>query len=94
MLSARLSGDGTSVLFSDRFGVGFGNFFGGSLIKLSNSSMTSVVLSRTSLVYKTTLPFASSLGWFGRLFLSYSFLAYVAVLTALICSLVILFQHI
>ena len=55
------------------FGVGFGNFFGGSLIKLSNSSMTSVVLSRTSLVYKTTLPFADSLGWFGRMFLSYSF---------------------
>ena len=38
------------------FGVGFGNFFGGSLIKLSKSSMTSVVLSRTSLVYKTALP--------------------------------------
>jgi simple sugar transport system permease protein len=71
------------------FGVGFGNFFGGSLIKLSNSSMTSVVLSRTSLVYKTTLPFADSLGWFGRMFLSYSFLAYVAILAALISSYVL-----
>ena len=71
------------------FGVGFGNFFGGSLIKLSNSSMTSVVLSRTSLVYKTSLPFASSLGWFGNMFLSYSFLAYVAVLLALISSYVL-----
>ena len=68
------------------FGVGFGNFFGGSLIKLSNSSMTSVVLSKTSLVYKTALPFASSLGWFGEMFLSYSFLAYVAVILALIAS--------
>ena len=68
------------------FGVGFGNFFGGSLIKLSNSSMTSVVLSKTSLVYKTTLPFASSLGWFGEMFFSYSFLAYVAVILALIAS--------
>ena len=68
------------------FGVGFGNFFGGSLIKLSNTQMTSVVLSKTSLAYKTTLPGATSTGWFGTLFLSYSFLAYIAVIIALITA--------
>lgn len=71
------------------FGVGIGNFFGGSLIKLSNSKMTSVVLSQTSLVYKTTFPFADSLGWFGNMFFSYSFLAYVAVIAAIICAYVL-----
>ncbi len=68
------------------FGVGFGNFFGGSLIKLSNSTMTSVVLSKTSLVYKTTFPFAESTGWVGKMFFSYSFLAYGAVIIAIITS--------
>jgi len=70
------------------FGVGFGNFFGGSLIKLSNSNMTSVVLSKTSLAYKTSLPFAAKLGWFGELFLSYSFLAYIAIIAAVITAIV------
>ncbi|MGN0443772.1 MAG: ABC transporter permease [Acutalibacteraceae bacterium] len=68
------------------FGVGFGNFFGGSLIKLTNSSMPSIVLSKTSLVFKTTLPFASKLGWFGEIFLSYSFLAYFSIAIAIVMS--------
>ncbi|MCQ2558685.1 MAG: ABC transporter permease [Oscillospiraceae bacterium] len=68
------------------FGVGFGNFFGGSLIKLSNSNMTSVVLSETSKAYKTTLPGATTTGAFGTLFLSYSFLAYAAIIITLICA--------
>ena len=65
------------------FGVGFGNFFGGSLIKLTGSDMPSVVLTATSNCFKTSLPFASKLGWFGDVFLSYSFLAYVAIVIAL-----------
>ena len=73
------------------FGVGFGNFFGGSLIKLSNSRMTSVVLSKTSLAYKTGFPSSVTGGWFGTLFLSYSFLAYVAVILAIITHYV--FNH-
>ena len=68
------------------FGVGFGNFFGGSLIKLSNTDMPSITLSTTSRFFKQTLPFASKLGWFGEIFLSYSFLAYLAVAIALIAS--------
>lgn len=68
------------------FGVGFGNFFGGSLIKLTGSEMPSVTLSRTSLCFKASLPFADKLGWFGRVFLSYSFLTYVAIAVALAAS--------
>ncbi len=68
------------------FGVGFGNFFGGSLIKLTNSDVPSVTLTTTSLAFKKALPFASKLGWFGEIFLSYSFLAYVAIAIAIIVS--------
>ena len=68
------------------FGVGFGNFFGGSLIKISGLDVPSVVLSKTSLVYSKTLPFAEKLGVVGKLFFSYSFLAYVAVILALFAS--------
>lgn len=68
------------------FGVGFGNFFGGSLIKLTNSDVPSVALSATSLAFKKSIPFADKLGWFGDIFLSYSFLAYVAIAIAIIVS--------
>ena len=65
------------------FGVGFGNFFGGSLIKLAGSDMPYLALSATSLRFAKTLPFAQSLGWFGKIFLSYGFLAYLAVVIAM-----------
>ncbi len=65
------------------FGVGFGNFFGGSLIKITGSEMPSITLTQTSNCFKQTLPFADKLGVFGDIFLSYSFLAYLAVIIAL-----------
>ncbi len=65
------------------FGVGVGNFFGGSLIKLTNSELPSIALTATSNCFKTKIPFAENLGWFGDIFLSYSFLAYVAIFIAL-----------
>lgn len=68
------------------FGVGIGNFFGGSLIKLTGSDMPSITLTTTSNCFKKTLPFAKDLGVFGDIFLSYSFLAYVAIVIALLCS--------
>ena len=71
------------------FGVGFGNFFGGSLIKLSGSSLPSVILTATSNCFRRSLPIAEKLGWFGKLFLSYGFLAYVAVLIALTAAFVL-----
>lgn len=68
------------------FGIGIGNFFGGSLIKLVNTDVPSISLSRTSQIFKTQLPFSHSLGWFGEIFLSYGFLVYVAIIIALVCS--------
>ena len=71
------------------FGVGFGNFFGGSLIKLSGADVPSIALSATSACFKKSLPFAADLGWFGKIFLSYGFLAYVAVIIAFVCAYVL-----
>ena len=71
------------------FGVGFGNFFGGSLIKLTGAQVPSIALSATSNLYRTTLPFADSLGWFGQVFFSYGFLAYAAILIAIAASYVL-----
>ena len=68
------------------FGVGIGNFFGGSLIKLAGSEVPSIALSATSGYFSKSLPFASKLGWFGQVFLSYGFLAYLAILIALLAS--------
>ena len=68
------------------FGVGFGNFFGGSLIKLAGSKMPYLALSASSIIYRRTLPFADKLGWFGSIFLSYGFLAYLAVAIALLSA--------
>ena len=68
------------------FGVGFGNFFGGSLIKLTGSEVPSIALSATSAYFSRSLPFASSMGWFGQVFLSYGFLAYLAIIIALVTS--------
>ena len=68
------------------FGVGFGNFFGGSLIKLSGADVPALVLTRSSQAFSVSLPFAPKLGWFGNIFLSYGFLAYLAVVIALLAS--------
>ena len=68
------------------FGVGVGNFFGGSLIKITNSKVPSISLSATSNAFKTSLPFAKNMGWFGQIFLSYGFLAYLAIAIALFAS--------
>ena len=68
------------------FGVGFGNFFGGSLIKLTGSDTPSIALVQTSRIFKTTLPFADKLGVIGELFFSYSFLAYAAIIIAILAS--------
>jgi simple sugar transport system permease protein len=71
------------------FGVGFSNFFGGSLIKLAGSDLPSIIMTATSNCFRRTLPFAADLGWFGKLFLSYGFLVYVAVAVALIAAYVL-----
>ena len=71
------------------FGVGFGNFFGGSLIKLTGSEVPSIALSATSAYFSKSLPVTDKLGAFGKLFCSYGFLAYAAIIIALVCSYVL-----
>lgn len=64
------------------FGVGFGDFFGGSITKIFSDGGT-LSVKTTADYFKTALPFASDLGWFGEIFLSHGFLAYLAVIIAL-----------
>lgn len=71
------------------FGVGFGNFFGGSLIKLVDTDVPSIALTKIAKVFKTSLPFASNLGWFGELFLSYGFMVYLAIILAVVATIVL-----
>lgn len=71
------------------FGVGFGNFFGGSIIKLTGSEVPSITLSITSKAFKTPLPFAGKAGVIGELLLSYSFMTYVAIIIAIVTSYVL-----
>jgi len=65
------------------FGIGFGNFFGGSLIKLAGADVPTIALSNTSAYFSKPLPFADSTGVFGKLFLSYGFLVYVSIIIAI-----------
>ena len=71
------------------FGVGFGNFFGGSLIKLTGADVPSISLTATSSFFRTTLPFAKTTGAIGQLFFSYGFLAYLAIALAILSSFVL-----
>ncbi len=70
------------------FGIGIGNFFGGSLLSLFGES-GSIQLMQTGLRYKASLPFASKLGLFGETFLSFGFLAYLAIFVAIAASFVL-----
>ncbi len=68
------------------FGVGFGNFFGASIVKLTKSEIPSVALTNTSRFFTAKLPFAEKLGWFGDIFLSYGFMTYMAIIIALVVA--------
>ncbi|MBQ7821016.1 MAG: ABC transporter permease, partial [Clostridia bacterium] len=67
------------------FGIGIGNFYGGSLLSFFGES-GSISLLTTGNYYKTHLPFADDLGLFGRTFLSFGFLAYLAIIIAVIAA--------
>ena len=71
------------------FGVGVGNFFGGSLIKISGLDVPCIALSATSGYFARALPLADKTGVFGKIFLSYGFLAYLAVIIAIVAAYVL-----
>ena len=70
------------------FGVGFGDFFGGSLTKIFAGG-GNLSVKTTADYYKTTLPFAKSLGAVGEIFFSYGFLVYLGLIIALISAYVL-----
>ena len=71
------------------FGVGFGNFFGGSLIKITGSDIPYLALTDIAKVYKKTLPFADDTGWFGKIFFDYGFMVYLAPIIAIIVFIIL-----
>ncbi|MBR1811902.1 MAG: ABC transporter permease [Clostridia bacterium] len=68
------------------FGVGFGNFFGASLVKLTGSEIPSVALTNTSQFFRAYLPVADKLGAFGQIFLNYGFMTYLAIIIAFVSA--------
>ncbi len=67
------------------FGAGIANFFGGSLNKLAGG-VGQISISSTSEAFRTTVPFLDKMGSFGKLFFSYGFLAYLAVIIAVLMA--------
>jgi simple sugar transport system permease protein len=64
------------------FGVGFGNFFGGSISKLAGG-VGQISVATTAAAYRATIPGLSKLPIIGDLFFSYGFLTYLAVILAI-----------
>ena len=71
------------------FGVGFANFFGSSLAKLSGTGSAFVNLLDFPKFYKTLFPFYKSLGAFGEMFLSHGFLVYSGIAIAIVTAFVL-----
>lgn len=70
------------------FGVGIGDFFGGSLAQLFGEG-GSLSIRRTSMLYRATLPFAKDWGAVGELLFSYGFLVYLAIVVALVAGFIL-----
>ena len=70
------------------FGVGFGDFFGGSLTKIYGTG-GNISVKTTSDLFKTPLPFANDLGNIGTIFFSYGFLVYTAIIIALVSAFIL-----
>ncbi|MCQ2591908.1 MAG: ABC transporter permease [Treponema sp.] len=71
------------------FGIGFGNFFGGSISKLAGG-VGQVSVATTAKAYQATIPGLSKIPVVGELLFSYGFLTYVAILLAFLISFYIL----
>ena len=65
------------------FGGGVANFFGGMLNKMAGG-VGQISVATTSAAFRTNIPYLSGLGTFGKLFFSYGFMAYVAVIIAIL----------
>lgn len=63
------------------FGVGFGNFFGGSISKLAGG-VGQISVSNTASAYRATIPVLSGIPVIGKLLFSYGFLTYFSIVIA------------
>ena len=67
------------------FGVGFGNFFGGSISKLAGG-VGQISVQTTAAAYRTTIPGLSKIPVIGTLFFSYGFLTYLSIIVAVVMT--------
>lgn len=67
------------------FGVGFGNFFGGSLSKLAGG-VGQISTSATAGAFRAKIPFLCDLPVVGEVLFSYGFLSYLAILLTVVLS--------
>lgn len=71
------------------FGIGFGNFFGGSISKLAGG-VGQVSVATTAKAYQATIPGLSKIPVIGQLVFSYGFLTYLAILLSFLAAFVLL----
>lgn len=72
------------------FGIGVGNFFGGSLIKISKSDVPFLSLRETSEVFKSSIITSDPVKpKFIDIFLSHGFMVYLAIIIAIVASYVL-----
>lgn len=64
------------------FGVGFGNFFGGSISKLAGG-VGQISVSTTASAYRASIPGLSGIPVIGKIFFTYGFLTYTAIIIAI-----------
>ncbi len=76
------------------FGVGVGNFFGGSLIKIVKSDVPYLALVKIAKAFKTTPEFADGTNDFVKLFFSYGFMVYLAVILAVLAGILLKYTKI
>lgn len=70
------------------FGIGFGNFFGGSISKLAGG-VGQVSVATTARAYQAAIPLLSKIPVVGKLLFSYGFLTYIAIILAFVISYVL-----
>lgn len=67
------------------FGVGFGNFFGGSISKLAGG-VGQISVATTADAYRKSIPVLSEIPVVGKILFSYGFLTYLSVILAILAS--------
>lgn len=68
------------------FGIGFGNFFGGSISKIAGG-VGQISVAATASVYQAKIPILSEIPVIGDIFFSYGILTYLSIIIAVLMSL-------